>query len=276
MNPRLNLMKLQVVDWEIDVTGNPGLSGLDFGHCYFFNGDAEFGDLRPRFAWPHVNILEIDDAYEALARMQNILRLLSGVRTVCDFSAIYQRTRTNTINYNNGVSRLTPNYNIDILIKELENPFDDEVTSLINRIGTTSSKVDDYFNLLVTDPLAREVITLYMLGEEQPIYFLINTYKILENIKSEYLLENNNGNVVKREGSKNISDPFFDSLNQLQSYSGHINTRASSGIYSRHGVTKHKSSKKTPSFEEIRTTLIKTIDYWLNHKCDLKFGRSYI
>src|SRR5699024_7412034 len=99
MSLESELTELQTDDWEIRVRGNPSLAYLNFGHCYFYHGDAEFADLTPRFASPHVNVIKEKDASRASTRIKTILRLVSGIRMVCGYRAITPLFDSITYNY---------------------------------------------------------------------------------------------------------------------------------------------------------------------------------
>src|SRR5699024_11298559 len=101
------------------------------------------------------------------------------------------------------------------------NPFDGHVISLIQEIGIVESKENDYFNLLVINPLLREAITLFMLSEENPLFLLINTYKIMENIKIEYNLSGSNGSLVTNDDSP-ISDNLLKDRKSTRLNSSHV------------------------------------------------------
>lgn len=189
-----------------------------------------------------------------------------------------------TYKYNNSFRNqraykdIIPNDDLDIIIEEFQNPFDARVVSLINELESQSSisKEQNYFHLSVIDSLVREVLILFTLGEEQPIYFLVNTYKIMENLKNEYNLGINSSRLTKKKDSKPIPDYLFDSLGNLYMYSRYINSRDAAGIFSRHGATNVEPPLIKPTFKEIRMALITSINFWLNHKCELIFERSHI
>ena len=113
---------------------------------------------------------------------------------------------------------------------ELNNPFDNRVTSLLQEIGVVESEENDYFNLLVINPLLREAVTLFMLSEENPLNLLINTYKIMDNIKSEYNFSGPNGSLVTNDGSP-ISDNLLNAINTLSKHSRYINNKDAAGLY---------------------------------------------
>src|SRR5699024_7741730 len=262
--------KLQISRWHIRVIGNPVTSMTDFNHYYYHRPDEEFGDPTPKLSSPHVNVLEKQDVSRAKVRLDNILRLVRGINIICGSQAIYPSLDKITyINPNGSHERfddLTASYDIDLFIEELNNPFDGHVISLIQEIGIVESKENDYFNLLVINPLLREDITLFMLSEENPLFLLINTYKIMENIKIEYNLNGSNGSLVTNDDST-ISDNLLNSINTLSRHSRYINSKDAAGYLSRHGESNSEPPKKRPTIKEIREDLIEVIRFWLDHEC---------
>lgn len=103
-----------------------------------------------------------------------------GVRVKCGMSQITPLEKTIIYTRNDPYKRVSPKEDLNIILDELLNPFDDSVARVIKKheIDNKPSQERDFFNLIVHDPLVREVITLFALGEEQVLYFLINTYKL--------------------------------------------------------------------------------------------------
>ena len=82
-----------------------------------------------------------------------------------------------------------------------------------------------------------------MLSEENPLYLLMNTYKIMDNIKSEYNLRGSNGKLVTNKDTF-INDDLINSINTLSRHSWYINNKDAAGYLSRHGETNQKPPKK--------------------------------
>lgn len=267
--------KLQISRWHIRIIGNPAPSMTDFNHYYYHR---PLNELSLMLSSPHVNVLEKQDVDRAKLRLNNILRLIRGINIVCGLQAVFPSLDEITyVNSNGGYEsfkNLTANYDIDLFIEELNNPFDSCVTSLLQEIGVVESEENDFFNLLAINPLLREAVTLFMLSEENPLFLLINTYKIMENIKVEYNLGGSNGSLVKNDDSP-ISDNLLNSINTLSKHSRYINSKDAAGYLSRHGESNLEPPKKRPTIKEIREDLIEVIRFWLDLECFFNYGRRY-
>ncbi|TYR81127.1 hypothetical protein FZC66_04485 [Priestia megaterium] len=225
------------IQWALAVKGNPGLAEWDIGpHLYFWH--------------------DRDD----------------GVNLLRDQEIFYHHT---TLEYfQSGIYRTAGwDEDIDVTLEELENPFDINTLKYIQqRVQTEPSLVKDYIQLSVNEPLVREVLLLLTLGEEETIYFLVNTYKIFENIRHELGLKVSNGKV---HGKKDLPSDLLESLSELAGYSHYINSKNASGILSRHGAGNTPAPVVKPSLIEIKRALYSAVNNWLNHKCMINFGRLY-
>lgn len=266
--------------WSIEVVANPGYGSWIVGHhISFFNGDEEFGDLGTYFSSPHVNVLPISEADRAKARLTTLLRLISGINVILGSYRLVPNT--DTLYYENDrreIFRMYPDISMDTLFEELANPFDSKVIQELEQkddfYGPNCPK--DYFQLIVEEPLVRENILLFTLGEEEMLYFLVNTYKIVENIKNELkLTKNNNKLKTTNESPSDVPQYLLDSLSDVNHYSQYINSWDASGILSRHGMTSKPAPNQIPSILEIKEALITALNDYLNYKCVSKFGRDY-
>lgn len=266
--------------WSIEIATNPGIVNSDLGfHIDFFNGDEEFGDLGPYFTSPHVNKLNEQEAERAKARLKTLLRLISGINLILGNRSLMPKSETlYYLDNRERYKKFHPEISMQILFEELENPFDMELLSENPSLSTEYSHNirKDYFQLTSEDELVREVLLLLTLGEEQILYFLINTYKIVENIKSELSLSKNNGKLnVTDDSPTHLPESLLKRLNNANEFAQYINSRDASGILSRHGQTKIMAPKAIPTIEEIREVLFKTVNEWLNYKCSIRFNRKY-
>ncbi len=260
--------------YTIRVYENPGITRWHLGNHFAFCNIEGSGD--PYFTSPHVNILDENDASRAYARLKILLQLVSGIRVLHGKEKIIS---PKSLNYYNGYRYDTPSWeeDIDIMFDELSNPFDSEVCEYYkDKKGYYSSEFDeDVINLLISDSLVREVIILLAMSQEEIVYFLVNTYKIIENIKSDLSLGSNNSKLIKSKNSKDLPEFLLTSLNEIYQYSQYMNSRDASGILSRHGVTKIPIPSKIPTLKEIKVSLTNAINDWLNYKCMTKFNRKY-
>lgn len=259
-------------EWSLNLHTNPGIIGWDLGfHVQFVNGDPEGITYIPVLESPHVNVLKRHESTRAYARLTTLLRLVNGLRMLRDNDRIVAET---TLYYDNGFNIRGERYSedLDIILEELSYPFDEDVLSRLEKRDKNSEpdRYKDYLQLIIDEPIVREVIILLTLAEEQVIYLLINAYKIFENINTDLGLKTSN---YKNEN--NLPNGLFDSLLQIKNYTQYMNSRDGSGYLCRHGATKIPAPAKIPTREEIRTALISAIDEWLNYKCTMTFGRTY-
>lgn len=258
---------------SLNLHTNPGIIGWDLGfHVQFINGDPDGITYIPVFESPHVNVLNRHESTRAYARWTTLLRLVNGLRLVLDNDMIVAAT---TLYFDNGFNIRGESYSedLDIILEELSYPFDEGVLSMLKKRDKNSEpdRYKDYLQLIIDEPIVREVIILLTLAEEQIIYLLINTYKIFENILSDLGLGTSKLNTNK----KGLPEDLFNSLKELNEFTQYINSRDGSGILCRHGATKKPAPAKIPTREEIRTALTSTIDEWLIYKCTMTFGRTY-
>ncbi|PEB42244.1 hypothetical protein [Bacillus pseudomycoides] len=265
--------------WSLHVYTNPGIIGWDLGgHICFFNGDSEGDTYVPYITSPHVNVLNQNEASRAYARLTSLLRLINGMRTLQNESTIGAST---TLYFN--MRHEDYSENIDTLVEELANPFDESILSKIPKWTKDSKRItedesrpkrsyiyQDYLQLIIDEPLVREVVLLLTLSEEQVIYLLVNTYKIFENIRSDLGLPSK-----LKKNEFNLPEDLFDALKKMNDHYLYINSREASGIFCRHGE-KYPAPKKDKSpLEDIRSDTILAINAWLKYKCLKTFGREY-
>lgn len=266
--------------WSIEVATNAGIAHSNPGnHLIFYSGDIDYADFGPYFSSPHVNVLDEKDASRAKARITSLLRLISGVKILQGSRALNPNSSTlYFLRDDERYEKYHPHVDLDTLLEELANPFDPNVLIELKtkKDYNPPNQTKDYFQLIIDDVLVREVILLLTLGEEQALYFLINTYKIVENIKNELILTKNNSRLyATNQSPKDLPSYLLDSLSDVNEYAQYINSRDASGILSRHGVTKIPVPQQIPSMSEIRNALIHVINDWLNYKCIKNFGRNY-
>lgn len=266
--------------WSIEVAINAGIVQSNLGpHIFFESGDIEYADFGPYFSSPHVNVLDKKDAPKAKARLTTLLRLISGVKILQGSRPLNPRSSTLYYLTDSGrYDKIDTHVDLNTLLEELANPFDSSVLKELNEkeVYNPLNQTNDYFQLCVDNDLVREVILLLTLGEEQALYFLINTYKIVENILNDLKLTKNNSKVhTTNKSPEDLPSYLLDSLSDVNEYAQYINSRDASGILSRHGVTKISVPQHTPSMTEIRKALILAVNDWLNYKCITIYGSDY-
>ncbi|MCM3169006.1 hypothetical protein [Peribacillus frigoritolerans] len=259
---------------------NPGFVNWDLGHhVNLWHGDEEFSDLTPRMSSPHVDILNETEGSRASSRINTILRLISAINVLRGYNRLYLNGDLRLNNYGNDTYRCPRiDLNKDIEFEELINPFDNSVTEELeikSEADPSPNRDKDYVRLAVNDSLVREVLLLLHLGEEDTLYFLVNTYKIFENIMDELDLGKSNGSILKRDSTPQISDELVNALEKMLSYTQYINSKKGAGLLARHGAGPTPAPRNIPTLQEVRTSLIRAINEWLNYKCSIAFGRSY-
>lgn len=137
---------------------------------------------------------------------------------------------------------------------ELANPFQSKVDSV-----THVSRLGKIISLACKDDLIRETMVYCELFRKHPFYFLINAYKIYENVK--YDMESNCPINANRVGIDEL-------LNQCEDHKHFINSRLGSGLNARHGATKSKFSKTKarPSYDEIEFDFLNLVNSWIDMK----------
>ncbi|USK61321.1 hypothetical protein [Peribacillus asahii] len=262
------------------VNENPGFVRWNLGyHVYLWHGNEEFSDLTPRISSPHVNVLSESEGNRAYSRIKTILRLVSAIRILKGDGRLYLNGDLKLYSYNDDRYK-NPRYTVDpnIEFEELINPFDSSVTKeleLKSEEDPSPNRDKDYVRLAVRDSLVREVLLLLALGEEETLYFLVNTYKIFENIMDELNLGKNNGKIVKKANTPQISTELVDALEKMLGYTQYINSRKGAGLLARHGAGPTPAPRVIPTLQEIKDALITVINEWLNFKCSVTFGRYY-
>ncbi|PEO71140.1 hypothetical protein CN572_19200 [Bacillus wiedmannii] len=257
--------------WSLRVYTNPGVIGWNIGgHFGFFNSDFEGDTYVPHFTSPHVNILNNNETSKIYARLTTLLRLVNGIRVLQNRLEI---GASRELYFHHGMNTGNRSYSedLDTFLKELENPFDEEILSKLEKRDSNSNRnvYEDYFQLIVDEPLVREVVILLSLSEEQILYLLINTYKIFENMRSDLKVK------PKLETNEtNLPESLFNALKKINEHNNYINSREASGILCRHGE-KFKAPKEASTLEDIRKDTIHAINEWMNYKCISKFGRDY-
>lgn len=258
--------------WSMRIYTNPGIIGWDLGpHFHFLNGDSEEITLKPIFESHHVDVLKPQESTRAYIRFNALMRLVNGLRIINKADMIKLDT---SLFFDNGISIQSVNYgtDLDILLEELENPFDKDMLAKLEKrdVSSPPSRLKDYTQLIIDEPIVREVIILLTLSHEQAIYLLINTYKIFENINTDLDLKTS-----KYVNPGHLPEDLFDSLTKLKEYTQYINSRNGSGILSRHGATNIPAPAHKPTLNQIKELLVSVVDEWMNYKCTIAFKRKY-
>lgn len=256
-------------EWSLTLLTNPGIIGWDLNsHIQFKNGDSYGDTYIPILTSPHVNVLSKNESTRAHTRLTTLLRLVNGLRILQNTNPVEADT---TLYFENRSARYSEDF--DITLEELSYPFDESVIARLEKRDKNSNpdQYKDYFQLIIDEPIVREVIILLTLAQEQLIYLVINAYKIFEIINHDLGLSTKN-----YKNTDNLPAELFSSLLQFKSYGQYMNSRDGAGYLSRHGSAKTAPAPaKIPTREEFKTDLNSIIHEWLNYKCTQTFGRSY-
>ncbi|MGX9134963.1 hypothetical protein ACWV26_11385 [Rummeliibacillus sp. JY-2-4R] len=267
-------------EWSVQVYANPGIVGWDLSpHVYFWSGDAEFADNDPSFSSPHVNTLGKEEVTRANSRIKSLLRIVSGIsiltreKTIPSYGPLY---------YYNGKHYSKPRVeeDIDILIEELENPFDKKVAHEIRereierkswqteQQAYTPKLTEFIMDECIENVTARNLLLWLALGEEQLLYFITNAYKIMDSIKTD------TGIYTKNRDASEIPTDLKQAADEMQKHARYMNTKASSGILSRHGEKSEHGPKKSPSIEKMKKDLNELVLAWFRYRFDLKYSNT--
>lgn len=261
--------------WSFRTTGNSSLTHEDFSrHFYFWNeDDSDMPNFDPSFSSPHVNVLGENQSYRALARLDILLKICNGIRIVGGLRPV-NRIDNLTIHKNNvyrDVSIRVEETNdegleldrFSIYLEELENPFDQNVSTFINSTNYYShiSELKKFtINRAVEDPMVRNILIWRTLCEEDDIHFITNAYKIYETIKF-------NIDKTGRNEETKASVPFKILQEKIKEYHNkngqYMNGFSSSGTLARHGYNSFNPVKIAPTFKTIKEDTNNLIKIWL-------------
>jgi len=218
----------------------------------------------------HADILEKEDVTRACFRLKTLLRLLNSSLSLCGSSFEWKLKNSPVveslgffyIDERDDATRIYPEPSLEIELEELENPFENSVEiDFRNGIELRRNKI---MHLAFLDPLVRENLLLYSLSNEDPLYILVNIYKILDTIKFDKA-----SNLSQVEPSKitglNAQIARFESEN-LRHF---INTRDGSGFLARHGADQKVFRKSKPTFEQLIDATHDLLNTWIDIKLSI-------
>ncbi|HFK1791374.1 hypothetical protein ACWOMK_02250 [Bacillus thuringiensis] len=258
--------------WSMKMNQNPEIARWNLSpHFGFWDGNEDDSmPPMPLFSSPHADVLKEDEATRACMRLKTLIRLANGISLI---------TRGEPLHYldtfyhhkRNTMRSISWDHNRSIIMEELIYPFDEDVIKRIEANANTGKRTAaaDYAELVVTDPLAMDLILYLSLALEDELYMLINIYKIYETIN----------NTV---GTKIDNDDFkekykFESYRKLRKTTKYINSHKGSGPQSRHAPNEKDSKAviKIPKYEDIVDHAIKAASEWMNYQCSIKYGRQH-
>ncbi|WP_367899820.1 hypothetical protein [Bacillus pseudomycoides] len=258
--------------WSMKMNHNPGITRWDLGpHFVFWDGNEDDGmPPMPLFSSPHADVLNEDETTRACTRLKTLIRLANGISLI---------TRGEPLHYldtfyhhkSNTMKHASWDHNRSVIMKELIYPFDEDVIQRIESNTTTKKRTAavDYAELVVTDPIAMELILFLSLALDDELYILINIYKIYETI---------NNTVGQQINDANFKAKYkFESYRKLKKLNKYINTRKAAGPQSRHAFNEkdEKADIKIPKYEDVVDLAIKSTSEWMSYQCYIQFGREH-
>ncbi|GEO28031.1 hypothetical protein AAC03nite_38160 [Alicyclobacillus acidoterrestris] len=139
---------------------------------------------------------------------------------------------------------------------ELANPFQRDI-----KVKPNENQYGKMISLTAIDDLVRETLVYCSLFKDHPLYFLVNAYKIYDNVKHDL-------DEIEKCGRK-IPVVVQESLRRCERHKHFINTRPGSGIMARHGAVKNykfEEHQKRPTFEEIERDFLTLVNDWVDMK----------
>lgn len=271
-------------EWSLGLIGNPSIgrysSNQSFFHIDFHLDD--YGDYlggTPYLTSPHVDVISKSDPFRAKVRLEVLLKIFNGIRTVLGYpiyingKELYLKQGNNFTSFSN-ISSSEDRYDsitgeedsFNIILEELSNPFDPDLVSYLeskrSSLGVKSNSQSLMFDRACKDHMYRDVLIWRALCAEDRINFIANAYKILDTLKT--YRDNNNLN--------NIDHPFANAVKSfLSRYKTYMNIHGYLGIASRHGYDNQPISQKTKSkitFKKIESDLDGLILHWTQYLHD--------
>lgn len=236
------------------------------------------------FSSPQLHNIDIKNPEFAFYRSKALLRLMNGMREIRNYPPImFDQSNIYFFEESGKQKRFTIRDNPQLEYEELQRIFSDNDNLNDDNIEDSFNSYEvDVFELASQEELVKESVILFTLSKEEPLYFLINTSKIIENIKFDLGIVNRN---YESEALEKVSkvlgrkyESFYNAYKFLTKYRKNgfqrfINTRDGSGIFSRHGKTNQHyrdetTDEKLPviSFEETENNIQTLIFEWINYK----------
>ncbi|AZN43353.1 hypothetical protein [Paenibacillus albus] len=209
---------------------------------------------------PHLSHLHYpDDNATASYKMDVLLQILNTALILTDSRPVHGLDLSYKFP-NDAYQDAYRNQDPLLHLEQLHNPFVPDV----ELYAEDSNAVGKIIALTHDDDLVREVIVLYGLSLKEPLYLLINAYKISEDI--EYDL-----NRLKKEPGIDPTkvaalDAALQPFRNGGVYRHYINNRSAAGLQARHGANTHPFNKTKPTFEEIQRALHVLINTWIDAK----------
>lgn len=270
-------------NWSLQLIGNPSI-GLDAANQRNFHINFsldDFGDYNggtPYLSSPHVNMISMSDPYRAKIRLEVLLKIFNGIRTVLDYPTylngkdlyLKQGDRftlfSNTRPIENRDDFDIKEEGFNIVLEELSNPFNPDLVSYLENKRRSYNIASDSESLMFDraskDDMYRDVLIWRALCAEDRINFIANAYKILDTLRT-YCDKNN---------LNKIDHPFVNAVKSFRDeYKTYMNIHDYCGIVSRHGHDKNPISQETKSkitFKKIESDLNELILHWTQYLHD--------
>lgn len=245
------------------------LSIHDFSEHIAIMGESDNSEHETFFmVSPHLDTLRSfdSDSSEAYYKSKVLLSILNAALRLDNKHPIIERYLC--FQFPDGVIN-TPHIVNDpvVHLQQLQNPFEHSASIQTAREKGRLGKI---ISLAHNDDLVREALVLFDLSmpDSMQLYFLINVYKICENIEFDFTHNINiHPKVAQAEQSDMVSalTPFRNG-GVVRHY---INTRAGSGMQARHGATTKLFTKSAPTFQEVLDLTTTLINTWLDVRISL-------
>lgn len=272
-------MKGEIFLWVVDLSfgqfkGLTGLTRIGSRHIRIYSQFNNSEEEIYYFTSPHLNEIKETDFYRAFYRAKALLRILNGILLLNNRPQIVYDQQSIYFYDANGINRRRTHHlilqNMELEYEELENPFQETLSYQKDKRGK-NDYITDVFDLACKESLVKEVIILFSLAHTDLLYILVNTFKIIENIKYDLKLS--------EQSTEDLSEDFQKAYFYFKKgpFGHYSNTRDGSGLFARHGAhgaagNEYGKKKKKPLFKDINIYIRILIWEWINYKIEKNKG----
>ncbi|ETT30440.1 hypothetical protein C161_27473 [Paenibacillus sp. FSL R5-192] len=257
--------------WKLELEHSPrllDLATLSFTPHLSIQYDTDFSEREHFYLYsPHLDELDFQneiDKKEAHYKSEVLLLILN---TVLKLYGIRYRVLARKLVYDTSRVRqevYIGNKDPILHMEQLQNPY---VAVLDNNFEKNIPKIGKMINLTYSEVLFREVVVLYGLTLKDYLYLLVNMYKISENI--EHDLKSLQSKISEYAINMDPLNYAFQPFRQGGRIRHFANTRAGSGLQSRHGANSNVFNHSKPTISEIYDGLEKLINEWITVKLEI-------
>lgn len=267
-----------VIMWGLEIHSSMSfaMSRKSFSDDLFFFSTINNSEQETFYLGsPHMNIISKDNPEKAYYRAKALVRLLNGCLLLTDDLTFGFDDQICFINSNEVIQTFSYRKN-DLQIAEYEelvNPFN---TELVVKERAEQGYIRDCLILAKEDKLVRNTLLSLVLSKLDVLYFLINTYKIYENIMFDLGIPKKE-KIYKREFQGNIPEGLRTYIDYflLGDFTHYVNSEQGAGILSRHGDSDIQYNKAALDLGEIDWKIRNLINHWLREKMKVRFKYYY-